>query len=370
MARKISNLILLDGLFSPIYRICSWIVPWFFNQKDSNDKVIAIKFFGMGSIVRLASTLKNTDLPLSNIELITLSKDKKICELLGIKAHCVRSENLFYMLLDLITTVFRVWKMKGIKIIDLERISNFSGTFRLICSIGKSCSSFTFEKENRSKKNQKFISLENKPAIQAIAEIFELNKQTVSQPETIREGEKIVINVNAGEYLPQRKYPIEYVAEIIQQLQQRDSAFEFLLTGLQKELAYTNQLAKMLDELGVSYENTAGKLSLEGLIHVLKNCQMLITNDSGPLHLAHYFNVPTVAIWGPTSAKLVGYSDSYRMVNISTKMECSPCFIHPKSKVARACSNRIDCLHGLDKNRVVEAAFMLSRSLKLASNAE
>ncbi len=157
---------------------------------------------------------------------------------------------------------------------------------------------------------------------------------------------------------------------MIAHLKQKDSSFEFVLTGSKKEESYTNGLAQLLSQKGIPYENITGQLSLSELIDLLKNSHLLVTNDSGPLHLAHYFNVPTVAIWGPTSAKLVAYADSERMKNISMEKECSPCFIHPKSKVGLACSHRIDCLQELNPNKIVEAVLELSQSHdKAAVNA-
>ena len=85
----------------------------------------------------------------------------------------------------------------------------------------------------------------------------------------------------------------------------------------------------------------------------------MITDDSGPLHLAYYYETPTVSIWGPTSAHLVGYPESDRMKNVSIDKKCSPCFIHPKSKVAKACSNKIECLTELRPQKVVTAALQL-----------
>lgn len=368
MARKISNLIILDRLFSPIYQACAWVFPLLTPNKCQANKVLAIKFFGMGSIVRIGSVLKESEFPISNIELITLSKNKKVCELLKVKAHFIRSENPFYLTIDLINTVLRVWKMKETKIIDLERTSNLSGIFRLICGIGKSCVSFTFEERNKKDNSHRFISLNNKPAIDAIAEVFETDKIIPVTTEVKRGGNKIVINVNAGEYLPQRRYPIHYFAEIVKQLKQEDDSLEFVLTGSKKEVAYTNLLATLLEEQKLPFENTAGKLSLAQLMELLKTSQLLITNDSGPLHLAYYFDVPTVAIWGPTSSKLVGYPDSPRMKNVSTEKECSPCFIHPKSKVAHVCSNRIDCLQELDPSNVIKSSLAVLHSHKTAVN--
>ena len=370
MATKISHLIFLDSLFAPVYKVCSWVLP-FFSKASKNDKIIAIKFFGIGSIVRVMSVLKDAEYHPTNIELITLNKNKKVCQLLEIKAHYIRSENLFLMLSDLVSIMFMVWRMKKVKILDLERISNLSGIFRLMCSIGKSCASFTFDTKNSEIRNQTFISLKNKAAIHAISEIFQVKKRSNFQPKDIYKTNKIVININAGEYLPQRKYPIKYFAEIIDNLHQENDSFRFVLTGSNKEIDYTLHLAKLLDKLRIPYENAAGELSLTELSELLKSSQMLITNDSGPLHLAYYYEVPTVAIWGPTSAKLVGYPDSYRMKNVSIEKVCSPCFIHPKSKVALACSNKIDCLQELDSNKVINAVLELCQPLsKLKENVE
>ena len=44
----------------------------------------------------------------------------------------------------------------------------------------------------------------------------------------------------------------------------------------------------------------AGKINLRQLAFVLKKCSWVLTHDSGVMHLACYFNVPVVALWGPT----------------------------------------------------------------------
>lgn len=311
----------------------------------------------------MASVLKDAKPIPKQIELITLAGNREICELLQIKAHYIRTANPFLLLLDLIKVPLQVWRIKNARIVDLERTSYLSGIFRLLLSIGKSCSSFTFENSNRSDGKQSFITLKDKAVIQALAEIFQLElKKEQQRARPDYQKNKVVVNVNAGEYLPQRKYPLAYFAELIQQLKQKEDSFTFVLSGSKKEVGYTNGLAELLTKRGIPYENLCGKLSLKELIELLNSSHLLVSNDSGPLHLAHYYNVPTVAIWGPTSAKLVAYADSERMKNISVEKECSPCFIHPKSKVGLACSNRIDCLQELKPNKIVEAVLELSAS--------
>ncbi|MEQ8625211.1 MAG: glycosyltransferase family 9 protein [Vicingaceae bacterium] len=360
MTNKFSKLIFIDSLFTPVYYLASGTLPLLFSPNKKKEKVIAIKFFGMGSLVRMANTLKQSDFSYSNLELITLDKNKNVADLLEIKAHYIRTNNPFSLFWDLFKVIIQVWQMKKIVIVDLERTSKLSGILRLICSIGASCSSFTLKNENVEKNNQRFISLKAKTMSQAINELFDLKKlpEKVVFNETVENG-KIVININAGDYLRQRKYAIEHFIEVISSLSESDNSLEFILIGSKKEKSYTQQLTNRLDELKINYTNTTGSLSLKELAQLLQNSQLLITNDSGPLHLAYYFNVQTVAIWGPTSPYLVGYPDSCRMKNVSLEKECSPCFIHPKSKVAAACNGRIDCLTNLNPQKVVNVVMEL-----------
>lgn len=365
MANKFSKLIFLDSLFTPAYYLASGTLPFLFSPNKKKEKVIAIKFFGMGSLIRMANTLEQSDFSISNLELITLDKNKNVAELLEIKAHYIRSNNPFVLLWDVIKVIILVWQMKKIVIVDLERTSKLSGIFRLICSIGTSCSSFSFKKGNFEKNNQRFISLKDKTMNQAINELFDLKKlpERAILNETVENG-KIVININAGDYLRQRKYGIKHFIEVLTLLSESDNSLEFILIGSKKEKSYIQQLTNRLDELKINYINTTGSLSLKELAQLLQNSQLLITNDSGPLHLAYYFKVPTVAIWGPTSSYLVGYPDSCRMKNVSLEKECSPCFIHPKSKVAAACNGRIDCLTNLNPQKVVNVVMQILQAKK------
>ncbi|MGB0886689.1 MAG: glycosyltransferase family 9 protein [Vicingaceae bacterium] len=274
------------------------------------------------------------------------------------------------MLKDCIKTLFIIWRRKNVEIIDLERTSNLSGIFRLMCTIGNSCSSFTFKSENLDYKNQRFITLQNKTAFNAISEIFQLENKPISTSKNINKTNNIVININAGDYLPQRKYPINYFVKLIKNLHQHNPSFQFIFTGSKTEINYTNTLTKQLDALSIAYKNTAGKLSLNELAALLKNAQIFITNDSGPLHLAYYYKTPTVAIWGPTSAQLVGYPTSDNMKNVSLNKSCSPCFIHPKSNVAKACNNKIDCFKELDADKILDAVLELHQSLNKKTNVK
>ena len=84
----------------------------------------------------------------------------------------------------------------------------------------------------------------------------------------------------------------------------------------------------------------AGKINLRQLAYILKKCSWAITHDSGVMHLASYFNVPLVALWGPTS--LEKYAPwSKKAVIVRRNEKCIRC-LDPKSDVAHNCMSSIE----------------------------
>ncbi|HLF86622.1 MAG TPA: glycosyltransferase family 9 protein [Nitrospiria bacterium] len=68
-----------------------------------------------------------------------------------------------------------------------------------------------------------------------------------------------------------------------------------------------------------------GKTNLKQLAALLKEVDLLVTNDSGPMHIAAALGTPVVAIFGPTDPKRTGpYGEIHRVIRGSAK--CSPCF--------------------------------------------
>jgi heptosyltransferase II len=70
----------------------------------------------------------------------------------------------------------------------------------------------------------------------------------------------------------------------------------------------------------------AVSLSFRSFLTVLSYCQLLICNDSGPMHLANLLSVPVVAVFGPTQAEWFGPRGPQDRVVIRTEFSCRPCF--------------------------------------------
>ena len=92
--------------------------------------------------------------------------------------------------------------------------------------------------------------------------------------------------------------------------------------------------------------NFAGKTSLSDLMHLLSECDILLCNDSGIMHLGYALGVPLVAIFGSTSPALTG-PPKFSGKIIKTSVQCSPCF-------KRNCSD-IKCMKSIDVEEVWKA---------------
>ena len=83
------------------------------------------------------------------------------------------------------------------------------------------------------------------------------------------------------------------------------------------------------------------------LIGELQRCQLLLTNDTGTMHLAAHLGVPTVAIFGSTEPALTGPLGEGHLV-IRHQVECSPCFL-------RTCPIDFRCMERVKVADVVAA---------------
>ncbi|MFK7873884.1 MAG: glycosyltransferase family 9 protein [Oligoflexales bacterium] len=74
--------------------------------------------------------------------------------------------------------------------------------------------------------------------------------------------------------------------------------------------------------------DTIGETSFDDLRRFFPRLQLLVSNDSSPVHFASAFNIPTVTIWGATAPSLGFSSLSTRQKNIEQKLPCRPCHSH------------------------------------------
>ncbi|MEC4675105.1 MAG: lipopolysaccharide heptosyltransferase II [Nitrospirota bacterium] len=106
----------------------------------------------------------------------------------------------------------------------------------------------------------------------------------------------------------------------------------------------------------------SGKTTLQHLMAVIKRCQLFVTNDTGPMHIANAFGVPIVAIFGPTDHRTTSpFHGPFSIVR--HPVDCSPCLL-------RECPIDHRCMTNVTVEEVLRSAEQLvspSRSPQMRS---
>ena len=152
--------------------------------------------------------------------------------------------------------------------------------------------------------------------------------------------------LNPGaEYGPAKRWPAERFIIAAQEIQQRTGC-RWLVLGGQGDVELAGSIAAKL----TGSVNLAGRTSLRELCAVLKLSRVLLTNDTGPMHVAAALGMPTVGIFGSTSPELTGpgLPGDARHQLLKSDAACAPCFL-------RECPVDFRCMNGITVERVVDA---------------
>jgi lipopolysaccharide heptosyltransferase II len=160
--------------------------------------------------------------------------------------------------------------------------------------------------------------------------------------------DKPLLALNAGaEYGPAKRWPLDRFIDVAKAIAERHDV-RWVIVGGPKEAELGSQIAAALGEPHAI--NLAGKTTLLGLCHALAQCRLLLTNDSGPMHLAAALGKPVVAIFGSTEPALTGPAvagDSPHII-LRRALPCSPCFL-------RECPIDFRCMTAITVEEVVRA---------------
>ncbi len=131
----------------------------------------------------------------------------------------------------------------------------------------------------------------------------------------------ILLNANASDIVPLRKWPMDRFVELGRKLLENSSNI-IILTGSLEEKDVCEELALQINPTRTV--NFAGKTSFKELITLYSISDLLITNDSGPVHFASTTEIPILALFGPETPKIFGPMSPNAKV-ISLELACSPC---------------------------------------------
>ncbi len=157
-------------------------------------------------------------------------------------------------------------------------------------------------------------------------------------------ADKPLIGINPGAaYGSAKCWPIDRFFALMQELL-KEKELQIVLFGD----AQTEKLVKQLySDLPPRVMQLAGATTLRELMCLIRCCNVLVTNDSGPMHIAAAFGVPLVALFGSTDENATGpYGQSESVLR--EKVSCSPCF-------KRKCPIDFRCMKKIEVDQVLRA---------------
>ncbi len=154
----------------------------------------------------------------------------------------------------------------------------------------------------------------------------------------------VAMNVSAR--WPTKRWPFESFAEVADRLQHEGYGAVVLIGGPDERVA----VAAVRGKMKVPAIDLTGATPVGLLPALLRRASLLLTNDSGPMHIAAAVGTPVVALFGPTSALLTGpYGVGHHV--LTGTVACRPCF-------SRTCRNALplECLRAVSPEQVLAAA--------------
>ncbi|MBD3413313.1 MAG: lipopolysaccharide heptosyltransferase II [Candidatus Aminicenantes bacterium] len=133
--------------------------------------------------------------------------------------------------------------------------------------------------------------------------------------------DKLVI-LNPGAYYGSAKrWPASRYTALAKILQKKSNPY-LVLIGSQAEKELADSIASQMQN---KQANLAGKTSLRILAGIISLADLVISNDSGPMHLSNALGIPIIALFGPTiPAATRPFHPPYKVIH--KKVPCWPCF--------------------------------------------
>ncbi len=160
----------------------------------------------------------------------------------------------------------------------------------------------------------------------------------------------ILLNANASDLLPLRRWPIERYAELARRALAALPDAHVVFTGLASEAEASARLARSVDS--PRCHSLAGRTSLRELLVLYTLAEVLVTNDSGPAHFATLTPVSVVTLFGPETPTLFGARTPRNSV-VYAGLACSPCVTALNNRQTTCRQNA--CMQAIDVEAVLGA---------------
>lgn len=323
------------------------------------EKIAVCKFKGMGSVIQSTPMLKaiKDKHPNAKITYISTKENKAILQQIDEvdELLLLNDGNVFQLIKNIIPFWWNVFSRRFQIYIDLEVYSNFSSLIT-ITSAAKNRLGFYLNSRNYRMGNYTHMMYYNTRS--PIAETYmqfarllkcensdfalsELNARAIAKSPIQLPQQYILINPNASDLRIERRWPATHFANLCTAIQSDFPELGIAFVGSPGEKSYVDQLVKAIPDKK-NIINLAGKTSILELINIIAGAALVVTNDTGPMHIAYAKGTKTLALFGPCAPGQYGQFKNTWVVY--KNVYCSPCvheFATPPCKGNNVCMKTI-----------------------------
>jgi ADP-heptose:LPS heptosyltransferase len=355
-------------------------------------KILFLKLTEQGSSVLAHSAIKRAEdiVGRANVYFCVFRENRPILDLIGIIAPGnifeIRQESIVRFCLDILMFLFTTKKLGIDTVIDMEFFSRASALIAYLSGarIRVGCDRYSADLPYRGDlmthkiQYNPYIHVANQydlllqavmrpvlecpkpkseygevllsaPLVKPADHVFDKVRSTLQRFGVNGCGPIVLLNPNAGDMLPIRKWETERFIELAQRLIDTDKKLVVLFTGAPSEQSICKAItAKMNSSRAVC---VAGHTTLEELIALYWMADVLVTNDSGPAHFASLTDIKSIVMFGPETPLLFGPIGA-NATFIWKRLACSPCvsaFNHRNTP----CRDNV-CMKTITVNEVLE----------------
>ena len=367
-------------LFNGIARVLGRLMRRDHTITSSNvDRIVVAKLIGMGSILQATPLLKALKLqyPHARVTFVTMKSNQELVNRLSCVDECLvlDDRSVLEMAVTTIRTIVSLVRSRADLYFDLEVYSAFASLLALWAAtrnrLGFYRHSVAFKNgiythlvyfNSRMPVRQLYLQLGRVAGIPPgqseltgpirvdDAARSAVQRQLSESPHWHLLEPYVVVNPNASDLLLERRWPAEYVIEALQHLILQ--GHQVALVGNRVESPYVQFLFDRLPpDVQSRVINTAGRLTLSELLALLEGAECVLTNDTGPMHMAIALQRPTVCLFGPADPEHYGQNLDYVDIFYS-RVFCSPCLYEADEP---PCHGNNICMQQIHPEPVVQA---------------
>lgn len=162
-------------------------------------------------------------------------------------------------------------------------------------------------------------------------------------------ADTVWIALQPGARWENKRWPATHFLELATRLLARNPQWRIAVLGGHADQELGTAIAQ---KAGDRCLDLTGRLTLPEMVEWMRRCALVVTNDTGPMHVAAALQRPVIGLFGPTDPTRTGpYGQLQHILRIATGLPCAPC-MKPSCHLVESMA----CLRRLDPARVLQAA--------------